>query len=63
MCRYLGGSFRREGEDVSWWRMQQSYVDSSGNHFRHDGHLKPSRWEDRFPKEWLFEQQTYWIGS
>ena len=44
---------------ISWWRMQQACVDSSGNHFRHAGKLKPSRWEDQLPKEWIFEQQCY----
>jgi hypothetical protein len=41
---------------LSWWKTQQVALDLGLSRFRHPGHIHPTRWEEQFGSNWLFEQ-------
>jgi hypothetical protein len=38
---------------IAWWRLQQQALNRGTSYFRHCDYLKPRRWEDQLPKDWL----------
>ncbi len=49
--------------NLYWWKMQQKCRDEGGNHFRHAGYVKPSRYEDQFHLNWMLDCSEYWLNS